>query len=82
MLPEILDLWGNNLFTDVNAKKQRNTEREMTTPLFMIRCVEAGISISYLDLLTIVVVLDMWIEKGNDSLDYPQVASQDDFDRF
>ena len=37
----------------------------MTTPLFMLRCVEVGISISDLDLLTIGFVLDMWTERGN-----------------
>ena len=54
----------------------------MTTPLFMLRCVEVGISISDLDLLTIGFVLDIWTEKGNDSFNYSQVASQEDFDRF
>ena len=38
----------------------------MTTPLFLLRCVEIGISIRDLDLLTIGLVLDMWTEKGND----------------
>ena len=54
----------------------------MTTPLFLLRCVEIGISISDLDLLTIGIVLDMWTEKGNDSTKYARVASQEDFDRF
>ena len=31
----------------------------MTTPLFLLRCVEIGISIRDLDLLTIGLVLDM-----------------------
>lgn len=54
----------------------------MTTPLFLLRCVEIGISIADLDLLTIGLVLDMWTEKGNDSEKYDYVADQDDFDRF
>jgi hypothetical protein len=54
----------------------------MTTPLFLLRCTEAGISIRDLDLLTIGLVLDMWTEKGNDSVHYRQVATQEDFDRF
>ena len=33
----------------------------MTTPLFLLRCVELGISVRDLDLLTIVLVLDMWM---------------------
>ena len=38
----------------------------MTTPLFLLRSVELGISIRDLDLLTIGLVLDMWTEKAND----------------
>ena len=54
----------------------------MTTPLFLLRCTEIGISIADLDLLTIGLVLDMWMEKGNDSVTYQKVASQEDFDKF
>ena len=54
----------------------------MTTPLFLLRCVQLGISIADLDLLTIGLVLDMWTEKGNDSVKYQKVAGQEEFDRF
>ena len=54
----------------------------MTTPLFLLRYVEVGISIADLDLLTIGLILDMWTEKGNDSEKYDYVANQDDFDLF
>ena len=59
----------------------------MTTPLFLLRCLEAGISIRDLDLLTIGMVLDIWTEKGNDEVKYKTVdsvrmAGQEDFDRF
>lgn len=54
----------------------------MTTPLFLLRCVELGVSISDLNLLTIGLVLDMWTEKANDGVKYQQVATQADFDRF
>lgn len=54
----------------------------MTTPLFLLRCVEIGISIRDLDLLTIGMVLDIWTEKGNDSAKYDKVATQEDFDKF
>lgn len=39
VLPELIKLWGLNVQTDVEAKKLRPTEREMTTPLFLLRCV-------------------------------------------
>ena len=35
----------------------------MTTPLFLQRCTEIGISITDLDLLTIGLVLDLWAGK-------------------
>ena len=66
-------------------KKLRSTERELTTPLFLLRCMEVGISIPDLDLLTIGLVMDIWTEKGNDgtySKKPVYVANQADFDRF
>lgn len=54
----------------------------MTTALFLLRCVEVEIAISELDLLIIGMVLDIWSEKANDSVRYPKVASQSEFDRF
>lgn len=54
----------------------------MTTPLFLLRCTEIGVSIRDLDLLTIGLVLDMWTEKANDGVKYRRVATQEDFDLF
>jgi len=65
-----------------SQKKLRQTERELTTPLFLLRCMEVGISIPDLDLLTIGLVMDIWTEKGNDGTQYAVRASQADFDRF
>ena len=54
----------------------------MTTPLFLLRCTEVGISIRDLDLLTIGLVLDIWTAKSNDSVKYRRIADQGDFDKF
>ena len=54
----------------------------MTTPLFLMRSVEIGVSIADLDLLTVGLVIDMWTEKANDGVKYKKVASQEDFDKF
>ena len=66
----------------------------MTTPLFLLRCTEVGISIRDLDLLTIGVVIDMWTEKANADAwggrssnsrgadVYIRDATQADFDAF
>ena len=57
----------------------------MTTPLFLLRCVQLGISIRDLDLLTIGMVNDMYAESANDQdadKNYSVLATQADFDRF
>lgn len=54
----------------------------MTTPLFLLRSVEIGISVQDLDLLTVGLVIDMWTEKANDGVKYNRVATQDDFDKI
>lgn len=54
----------------------------MTTPLFLLRCVQLGISIRDFDLLTIGMVNDMYTESRNDDCKYATVATQEDFDKF
>lgn len=57
----------------------------MTTALFMLRCVQIGLSIRDLDLLTIGMVNDMFIESRNDEVAdkvYHQIAGQAQFDAF
>ncbi len=47
-----------------------------------LRCVQIGLSISELDLLTIGTVNDMYAEMSNDDWDYPEIATQEMMDRF
>ena len=55
----------------------------MTTPLFLLRCVQLGLSIHDLDLLTIGLVNDMYAENENeDYKEYKELATQEDFNRF
>lgn len=54
----------------------------MSTPLFLLRCLEVGLSISDLESVSIGLVLDIWTEKANDEAHYEILADQDDFDRF
>ncbi len=54
----------------------------MTTALFMLRCVQLGIAIRDLELLTIGMVMEMFIESRNDDEEYDEVAGQQDFDVF
>ena len=45
----------------------------MTTPLFLLRCKQLGLSLSELDLLTIGIINDMFTEQENDDADYSYV---------
>ena len=54
----------------------------MTTPLFLLRCVQLGISIRDLDLLTVGLVNDMYIESNNDTEKYAQIGTQAEMDAF
>lgn len=59
------------------------TEREMSTALLLLRAAEIGISIADLDLLTIGMLNDIFIEKFNDHEgEYATVATQEDIDQF
>jgi hypothetical protein len=54
----------------------------MTTPLFLLRCCQVGLSLNDLDKLTIGTIFDMVTEQANDNFDYPELAMQEDFDSF
>jgi hypothetical protein len=55
----------------------------MNTALFLLRCVQLGLSIADLELLDIGVIFDMLTEAMNDQWDgWKQKATQADFDRF
>ena len=83
ILPQLIELWGSECADGGGIqKKPRKSEREMTTPLFLLRCVQLGISIADLDLLTIGLVNDMFTERQNDDYPYKELASQADFDKF
>ena len=58
-------------------KKTRVSTREMTPPLFLLRCVQMGIA-----LLTVGMVNDMAIERENDDYKWPLKATQADIDKF
>ncbi len=76
-------LYGDQiLLLILTLKKLKHSSMEMTTPLFILRCLEIGISIRDMDYLTIGMVMDICIEKGNDSVKYDDLVTQEDFDKF
>ena len=54
----------------------------MTTPLFLLRCVQLGLSMDDLDKLSIGLVNDMYTESANDDYKYARVATQEEMDLF
>ena len=54
----------------------------MTTPLFLLRCVQLGISMGDMELLSIGLINDMYAESRNDECKYADMATQEDMDRF
>lgn len=54
----------------------------MTAALFLLRCTQLGLSMADLEHLTVGTVYDMFTERGDDDYDWPDMAAQDDFDRF
>lgn len=54
----------------------------MTTPLFLLRCVQLGISMSDMELLSIGLINDMYAESSNDEWKYRELATQEDYDLF
>lgn len=60
----------------------RRTDRPTTTALLELRCVQAGISLYEMDLLTIGGILDIFAEMSNDDVEWTPMATQEDIDRL
>lgn len=54
----------------------------MTTPLFLLRCTELGLSMADLEELSVGLIIDMCTESQKDNEEQPVKATQEDFDRF
>lgn len=54
----------------------------MSTALYTLRAVQIGLKLSDLDSLSMGELFDLITEAGNDNYEYPELATQDDFDRF
>ena len=75
--------WATWHLQPIPKKKQtRESTRQMTTGLFMLRCKELGLSVSELEQIDYGLVMDMLIEQSNDEYKYPYKATQKDFDKF
>lgn len=63
-------------------KKSRAVDRPITTALVMLRALKLGISLRDMELVTIGMINEMYAEAANDSLEWPELATQEDMDRF
>lgn len=54
----------------------------MTTGLYLLRVSQCGISVSDLDLLSVGMVFDVFVEAANDGEEYDQLATQADIDKL
>jgi hypothetical protein len=50
--------------------------------LFLLRCVQLGLSMTDLEMLSIGLINDMYAESRNDECKYATLATQEDFDKF
>lgn len=50
--------------------------------MLILRAIQIGLSLSDLEQITIGDLVDMLIELGNDSYEYPALATQEDFRSF
>lgn len=48
----------------------------------MLRALKLGISLRDMELVTIGMINEMYAEEANDTLDWPELATQEDMDRF
>lgn len=54
----------------------------MTTPLYVLRCLQVGLHVTDLDMIDMGLAIDILSESANDDAEYPQKATQEDFDKF
>lgn len=54
----------------------------MNTAVFMLRCLQIGLTLSDLENIEHGSAMDMIIESANDGQTYKIVATQEDFDTF
>lgn len=84
IIPHVISMWQMNVLSITKSKKKniRKTEREWTSALFLLRSVELGLSMEDLNHITFGMVMDMYNERSNDSLEYKEIATQEDMDNF
>ena len=63
-------------------KSQRAIDREHNTAVYLLRCKQIGLSVADMDLLSMGMINDVFIEESNDEYDYAEIATQEDIARL
>lgn len=65
-----------------SVKKKGEIDRPVTTALYILRLRQTGLSLAEIRLLDTGLALDIVTEQMNDQYDWPEKATQEDFDNF
>ena len=60
----------------------RPSARPESTALFLLRCIQIGLSMEDLDHLTMGMVYEIFIEKSNDNYEWDELATAEDIANF
>lgn len=60
----------------------RPSARPESTALILLRCIELGLSMDDLDHLTLGMVYEIFVERGNDKYEWDEIATADDIANF
>ena len=84
ILPELIKLWNFNMQCCVDRANSTENHVPLTASLYLLRCIQLGLSIEDLKQLTIGMVLDVYTVLENNKIDNNSVheATQEDMDRF
>ena len=65
-----------------SKKRVRPSARKESTALFLLRCIQLGLSMDDLDKLTMGMIYDIMIERSNDEYEWPEEATLEDIMKF
>lgn len=84
IVPELIKLWNFNMQCCVDRVNSTENHVPLTVSLYLLRCIQLGLSIDDLKQLTVGMILDVYTELENNKNDNNPVheATQEDMDRF
>jgi len=65
-----------------SKKRVRPSARKESTALFLLRCIQLGLSMADLEELTVGMIYDIMIERKNDEYEWPEEATLEEIMNF